>query len=171
MCTWKCTRRGMFTLCCRLPLMIVVITSSGKSHFHKATFFPLRCHSFSITGLLSFSSILFCCLPPLLSFILPPLICMSPSLFILQLTLLPSPSAYPLWSAHPSLLLCLLPGAYFPSYTASPHPSIFLHLFIPMSKSHPFIFLQMSRLCMWERTGEKRSRGTQLLLLYHFNCI
>lgn len=30
----------MFTLCCRLPLMIVVITSSGKSHFHKATFFP-----------------------------------------------------------------------------------------------------------------------------------
>lgn len=39
MCTWKCTRRGMFTLSCHLPLMIVVITSSGKSHFHKATFF------------------------------------------------------------------------------------------------------------------------------------
>lgn len=40
MCTWKCTRRGLFTLSCHLPLMIVVITSSGKSHFHKVTFFP-----------------------------------------------------------------------------------------------------------------------------------
>lgn len=38
--------------------------------------------------------------------------------------------------------------------------SLSFHLFISMSKSHPFIFLQMNRLCLWKRTEEKRS-GTQ----------
>lgn len=74
--------------------------------------FSPQCRSFSILALLFFS-FFFCCVPLLLSFILPPLICMSLSLFILQRSLLPSPSTYPLWSAHPSLLLRLLPRAYF----------------------------------------------------------
>lgn len=115
MCTRKHARRGVFTLSCRLPLMIVLITRSGKSHFHEATSSPPpRCHSLSIPGLLFFSSLLSCCLPLLLSFILPPLICMSPSLFILQLSLLPSPSTYPLWSAHLSLLHVSCPKRIFP---------------------------------------------------------
>lgn len=33
-----------------------------------------------------------------------------------------------------------------------------LHLFISLSKCHPFIFLQMNRLCWWKRTGEKRTQ-------------
>lgn len=63
-----------------------------------------------------------------------------------------------LWSAHPSLLLLLLPQGYLPSYTASPHPSLSFHLFISMSKSHPFIFLQMNTFCWWKRIGKMRSR-------------
>lgn len=84
------------------------------------------------------------CISPLVIFHLP---------LTLTLHLLSS-----LWSAHPSLLLLLLPQGYLPSYTGSPHPSLSLHLFISMSKSHPFIFLQMNRLGLWKRTEEKMSR-------------
>lgn len=61
----------VFALGCRLPLMIVVITRSGKSHFHKATPPPLGCHSLSISGLLLF----FSSLPPSFSVVF---LCSSP---------------------------------------------------------------------------------------------
>lgn len=147
------------------PLMIAVITCGGKSHFHQAKFFQPPTSSPSNVTLIPFlllSPVLFLnlscfCLPPL------PL---SSHMLIFH----PSPLSNPL---PPALTLhlsppCgrLIPLSYsfvcpkdmFPSYTASPHPSLPFHLFISMSKSHPFIFLQMSRLCSARRTAGKRSR-------------
>lgn len=143
------------------PLMIVVITCGGKSHFHKVRFFPPSPSLFS--PLTSVSTLHF---SPLLPVVSPcsSLYSLSSRMHIsIPLHSLPPSRPHPppissLWSAHPSLLLLLLPQGYLPSYTASPHPSLSFHLFISMSKSHPFIFLQMNRFCLWKRTGEKRSR-------------
>lgn len=101
-----------------------------------------------------------CCLPLLLSFFS---LISYRMLFSIPLHSPPPSRPHPapissLWSAHPSLLLLLLPQGYLPSYTASPHPSLSFHLFISMSKSHPFIFLQMNRFCWWKRIGKMRSR-------------
>lgn len=124
------------------------------SHHHSFLFllflffsllFPFSCLSYPFTHLSPFlPSLSSLCISPLVIFHLP---------LTLTLHLLSS-----LWSAHPSLLLLLLPQGYLPSYTGSPHPSLSLHLFISMSKSHPFIFLQMNRLGLWKRTEEKMSR-------------
>lgn len=144
------------------PLMIVVITCGGKSHFHKVRFFPpspslfspltsvSTLHFFPPSSLLS---------PPAPLFLLSPLICTSPSLFILYLPLaLTLHLSPPCGRLIPLSYSFFWPQGYLPSYTASPHPSLSFHLFISMSKSHPFIFLQMNRFCLWKRTGEKRSR-------------
>ena len=155
---------GMYTLNYFRPLMTVVIMCGGKSHFHKVSFSPslslffppLTPVSTRSSPIAAFSSSLRSSLSlpffSLLSMHISPLFVLHLPL-ALTLHLLSS-----LWSAHPSLLLLLLPQGYLPSYTASPHPSLSLHLFISMSKSHPFIFLQMNRLCLWKRTEEKRSR-------------
>lgn len=142
------------------PLMIVVITCGGKSHFHKVRFFPPLTVTLFPSYFCLYSPLFSpppCCLPLLLSlFSLLSYAHLHPSSFSPSRPHPPPISS--LWSAHPSLLLLLLPQGYLPSYTASPHPSLSFHLFISMSKSHPFIFLQMNRFCLWKRTGEKRSR-------------
>lgn len=84
-------------------------------------------------------------------------------------SLSPSTSILPFYSPDPSLLLLLLPQGYLLSHTGSPHSSLSLHIFISMSKCHPFIFLQMNRLGLWKRTKENMSR-TQFLLVREFSC-
>lgn len=129
-----------------------------KISFSLSEIFPPDRHSSPLTSPPFFPPP--CCLPLLLSFF--SLISYSMHLSIPLHSPPPSrPHPAPissLWSAHPSLLLLLLPQGYLPSYTASPHPSLSFHLFISMSKSHPFIFLQMNRFCWWKRRGKVRSR-------------
>lgn len=148
------------------PLMIAVITCGRKSHFHQAKFFhappPPPPH---LTSLLSLSC--FCLLFRFWTSLA--FVSLHSSLSSHMLIFHPSPPS----KTPPALTLhlsspCgrLIPLSYsffcpkdiFPSYTASPHPSLPFHLFISMSKSHPFIFLQMSRLCSARRTAGKRSR-------------
>ena len=155
---------GMYTLNYSRPLMIVVIMCGGKSHFHKVSFSPSLSLFSPLTPVSTLSPLPSPLSPPPSAPLFPFLSsrsspCISLPLFVLHLPLaLTLHLLSSLWSAHPSLLLLLLPQGYLPSYTASPHPSLSLHLFISMSKSHPFIFLQMNRLCLWKRTEEKRSR-------------
>lgn len=108
-------------------------------------------------------------IPSVISSVAPPpfLLCEYPLLiFHLPLTLHLHSSLLLAWSLSPTPFL---PQGYLPSHTGSPHSSLSFHIFISMSKCHPFIFLQMNRLCFWKRTKENMSR-TQFLLVCEFSC-